>query len=113
MDQTSLTHQKCVPCEGGTKPLTRSEFQVYLDSVKDWQVINEEKAIQKTVTLKNFVAVVKLVDQIADIAESEGHHPDLNIFDYKNLTITLSTHAIKGLSINDFILSAKIDQLLN
>lgn len=112
MTDNNLIHKKCVPCEGGTKPLSRSEFQVYLDSVKDWQVIQDEKAIQKTLTLKNFVEVVKLVDEIAKIAESEGHHPDLNIFDYKNLTITLSTHAIRGLSINDFILAAKIDQLL-
>ena len=110
--EVPLTHQKCVPCEGGTKPLTRFEFQIYLDSVKDWQVINDEKAIQKELTLKNFKEVVKFINQIAEIAESEGHHPDLSLHDYKKLTITISTHAIGGLSINDFILAAKIDLLL-
>lgn len=112
MTTSDLIHKKCVPCEGGTKPLTRAEFQVYLDSVKNWNVINDEKAIQKEFVLKDFKSVIELVDKIADIAESEGHHPDLNIHDYKKLTITLSTHAIGGLSINDFILAAKIDYLL-
>jgi 4a-hydroxytetrahydrobiopterin dehydratase len=112
MVDTNLVNQKCVPCEGGTKPLTRAEFQVYLDSVRDWQVINDEKAIQKELTLKDFSTVIALVDKIAEISESEGHHPDLNIHDYKKLTITLSTHAIGGLSINDFILAAKIDEFM-
>lgn len=112
MTNQPLTQQKCVPCEGGTQPLTRDEFQKYLDSVDNWQVINDETAIQKHVQLKNFSQVIEVVNKIADIAESEGHHPDLNIHGFKNLTITLSTHAIKGLSINDFILAAKIDQIL-
>src|SRR5690348_1386879 len=110
--RSDLTHQKCVPCEGGTKPLTLSEFQIYLDSVKNWEVINDEKAITKTFTLKNFSGAVDFINKIKDIAESEGHHPDLNLHDYKQLTVTLSTHAINGLSINDFILAAKIDQIV-
>ncbi|MEO8581018.1 MAG: 4a-hydroxytetrahydrobiopterin dehydratase [Patescibacteria group bacterium] len=113
MSAPNLVHQKCVPCEGGTKPLTRSEFQIYLDSVKDWNVIQNETAIQKEFLLKNFKEVISFVNRIAEIAEEEGHHPDLNIHDYKKLTITLTTHAISGLSINDFILAAKIDRLLD
>lgn len=112
MTNTPLTHQKCVPCEGGVEPLKRAEFQIYLDSVKEWEVIDNEKSIQKTITSKNFRETVDLIGKIADIAESEGHHPDLNLHEYKKLTVTLSTHAINGLSINDFILAAKIDQLL-
>jgi 4a-hydroxytetrahydrobiopterin dehydratase len=63
--------------------------------------------------LKNFKEVVALVNQIADLAEKEGHHPDLNIHGYKNLTITIFTHKINGLWDSDFILAAKIDELIN
>jgi len=83
---------------------------VYLDSVDGWEVINNETSIQKTVEQKNFSQAVRFINQIAEIAEAEGHHPDIFLHDYKKLTITLSTHAINGLSINDFILAAKIDQ---
>lgn len=106
-----LSHQHCVPCEGGTKPLTREEFVVYLPQVESWEVV-DEKMLRKEFTLKNFKAAIHFIDQIAEIAESEGHHPDLFLHDYKKLTITLSTHAIGGLSINDFVLAVKIDELL-
>lgn len=109
---TDLIHQKCVPCEGGVEPLKRADFQIYLDSVANWNVINDEKTIQKEFTFKNFKEVLGFVNQVGEIAESEGHHPDLNIHDFKKLTVTLWTHAIGGLSINDFILAAKIDQLV-
>lgn len=107
---TPLKYQKCVPCEGGTKPLARQEFQVYLESVDNWEVIKDETSVQKTFECKNFSEAVQFINQIAEIAESEGHHPDILLHQYKKLTVTLSTHAIKGLSINDFILASKIDQ---
>jgi len=104
-----VTHH-CVPCEGGTKPLTRPEFSVYLEQVKEWQVV-EEKALSREFTFKNFLAVIDFVNQIAKIAEAEGHHPDLFIHDYKHLKVTLTTFAIGGLSINDFVLATKINEL--
>jgi 4a-hydroxytetrahydrobiopterin dehydratase len=109
---SDLVHKHCVPCEGGVEPLTRAEFAIYLEDLKDWQVINGEKKIQREFTFKNFKAVIEFVNKVAEVAESEGHHPDLNIHDFKKLTITLWTHAIGGLSINDFVMAAKIDQLL-
>ncbi len=109
----SLIKQKCVPCEGGTKPLTRKEFQQYLDAIKGWEVINSDHAIEKNLKLKDFKAALHLINKIGEIAESEGHHPDLNLHGWNKLTITLSTHAIGGLSINDFILAAKIDQIVS
>lgn len=106
----NLTDKKCVPCEGGTPPLTRDQFAPMLAEVKNWQVL-EEKKIQKDFKFKNFKEVMAFVNKIAELAEAEGHHPDLNIHDWNKLTIRLSTHAIGGLSENDFILAAKIDQL--
>lgn len=110
-ESTQLSQHHCVPCEGGTQPLTRAEFTVYLDQVKDWEIVGE-KALQKTFTLKNFVAAVEFINRIAQVAESEGHHPDLKLHEYKKLTVHLTTHAIKGLSINDFVMAVKIDELL-
>lgn len=106
-----LKHQKCVPCEGGTKPLTREEFSVYLPQVPDWQV-QDELRLYKQFDFNNFADCIAFINQVASIAESEGHHPDINLHDFKHVGITLSTHAIGGLSVNDFILATKIDELM-
>lgn len=106
----SLSHQKCVPCEGGTLPLKPEEYQKYLSEVKGWEVL-EEKKIQKKFTFKDFDKALAFVNKVGAIAQQEGHHPDLNLHDWNKLDITLSTHAIGGLSVNDFILASKIDQL--
>lgn len=110
--QSDLTQRKCVPCEGGTAPLTLAEEDVLATAVTDWTVNRSQKAhvLQRNFTLKNFSSVIALVNKIAEIAEQEGHHPDLRIHDYKQLEVTLTTHAIQGLSENDFILAAKIDE---
>jgi len=92
--------------------LRRSEFQQYLDAVSGWNATNNDLAIQRKFKFKNFKTVMEFVNKVAVLAESEGHHPDLNVHNWNQLTITLSTHAIGGLSINDFILAAKIEQLL-
>lgn len=107
----ALAQHHCEPCEGGVAPLTREEFTVYLPQVENWQII-EDKSIERVFTLKNFMAVIELVNKIAAIAESEGHHPDLLVHDYKKLKVSLTTHAIQGLSVNDFVLAVKIDELL-
>ena len=108
--KTSLI-KKCLPCEGGLKPLSRVELKNKLVSLKNWKVTSDSKVIQADWIMKNFVAAVKLINQIAQIAESENHHPDIHLTGYRNLTVSLTTHAIKGLSENDFILAEKINQL--
>ncbi len=105
-----LLNKKCVPCEGGTKPMTKEESQKYLAEVLGWGVIEDGKKISKEFVFPDFVQAIRFIDKIAEIAEQEGHHPDLHIF-YNKVRIELSTHAIGGLSENDFILAAKINAL--
>lgn len=109
-----LTQQHCVPCEGGTAPLTAEQEEMYLSAVPEWKLdrSSEVHRIKREFVCKNFLDAVEKIKTIATLAENEGHHPDLRIFDYKHLEVTLTTHAIKGLSENDFIMAAKIDQLI-
>jgi 4a-hydroxytetrahydrobiopterin dehydratase len=93
------------------EPLPLSAAQTLLQDVKGWELV-DGKAIRKTVKCKDFLDAVSLIQKIAPIAEAEDHHPDLHLTGYRKLAIELSTHAIGGLSENDFILAAKIDQLL-
>lgn len=105
----ALTGKKCVPCEGGTQPFTVAQINDYLAQLKtDWVVLDDKK-IQQKFKFKNFKEAIAFVNKIADIAEQEGHHPDITI-NYNRVTIELSTHSIGGLSENDFILAAKIEQ---
>ena len=104
-------HQKvCVACEGTEAPLTEAEITPLLSQVSAWQVEDNIK-IKKEFTFKNFSRAINFVNQVAKIAEKEGHHPDVLIHSYKKVLITLSTHAISGLSENDFILASKIDRI--
>ena len=111
MGQPPLTQRKCQPCEGGVQPLPASAAEALLRDVPGWELV-EGTAIRRTVKCKNFLDAVSLIQRIAPIAEAEDHHPDLHLTNYKKLTIELSTHAIGGLSENDFILAAKINPLL-
>ena len=106
-----LTQRTCKPCEGGVQPLPESAARQLLRDVKGWELV-DGRSIRKTVTCKHFLDAVGLIQRIAPIAEADDHHPDLHVTNYRTLTIELSTHAIGGLSENDFILAAKIDQLL-
>ena len=104
-------HKKCVPCEGGTKPLKGDELKTYMSFLKtQWELDEEKKKLEDTFKFKDFKEAMSFVNKIASIAEEEGHHPDIYIF-YNKVTITLSTHAIGGLSVNDFILARKIEEL--
>lgn len=105
-----LLNKKCVPCEGGTKPITKEESQKYLAEVPGWAVIEDGKKISKEFIFPDFLQAIKFIDKIAEVAEQEGHHPDLHIF-YNKVQIELWTHAIGGLSENDFILAAKINNI--
>jgi len=106
-----LAARTCKPCEGGVQPLPESAARALLRDVNGWELV-DGTAIRKTVVCKNFLDAVALISRIAPVAEAEDHHPDLHLTRYKRLTIELSTHAIGGLSENDFILAAKIDQFL-
>ena len=112
MGQMPLSQRKCTPCEGGASPLPESATRTLLADLKGWELI-DGKAIRKTVKCENFLGAVGLIQRIAPIAEADDHHPDLHLTGYRKLTIELSTHAIGGLSENDFILAAKIDKLLD
>ena len=106
-----LSKKKCVPCEGGVPKLGRRETQQYLASLPSWKRSENGNSIQSEYNMKSFMAAVDFINEIAQVAESENHHPDLHLTGYRKLVIELSTHAIGGLSENDFILAAKIDQL--
>jgi len=105
-----LVGKKCKPCEGGVEPYTHEEAVEQLKNLDGWQLTEDGKRIRKEWTVKNFVAGIDFFNKVADIAEEDGHHPDLHLEQYKKVAIELWTHAIGGLSENDFILAAKIDQ---
>lgn len=106
-----LRTKKCVPCEGGVPRLSRAEAEEQIEELTGWRLADDGRRIRKDWKLKNFVAGVDFIRRIADLAEAEGHHPDLHLEGYRNVRVEISTHAIGGLSENDFILAAKIDQL--
>jgi len=107
-----LTKQKCVPCEGGTKPLTKEETNKYLKMTREWELIpGKVPTIQRKFIFKDFTEVLNFVNKVGRLANAEDHHPDIFMHNYKKVDITLSTHAIGGLSTNDFIMAAKINQL--
>lgn len=105
-----LTQKKCAPCEKGTKPLPPERVREYLRELPGWKVVNN-RVLQRELVLKDFMEAVRLIREIAAIAEAEDHHPDLHLTSYRRLAIELSTHSIGGLSENDFILAAKIEPL--
>ena len=86
---------------------------VYLKTTPNWELSEDAKWVSRSVVCKNFVEVMGKANQIGELAEADGHHPDLHITGYRKLKINLTTHAIGGLSENDFILAAKIDELLD
>ncbi|GIW67058.1 MAG: putative pterin-4-alpha-carbinolamine dehydratase [Candidatus Parcubacteria bacterium] len=104
----------CIPCEGGIPALSDEEEEKYIKEVAGWELIREKgepHKIRKKFEFKNFKEAMKFVNKVAEIAEEEGHHPDIHIF-YNKVEIELWTHAINGLHKNDFILAAKIDKIL-
>jgi 4a-hydroxytetrahydrobiopterin dehydratase len=108
---TELTHKKCVPCEGGVPKLTPEQVKGYLQSLPQWRLTDDGQRIRREWRVKSFVAGLDFFQKVGKLAEDEGHHPDLHLTGYRNVAIEIWTHAIGGLSENDFILAAKIDQL--
>lgn len=106
-----LTKKVCKACEGYENPMNLDEIKRYLEKINDWKISNDDKMISKSYEFKNFKEAIEFVNQVGEIAEKEGHHPDIYLYSYKKVRIDLTTHAIKGLSENDFIEAAKIDKL--
>jgi 4a-hydroxytetrahydrobiopterin dehydratase len=111
LDTEKLAAKKCKPCEGGVEPCSLSEAQQQLRQLSGWYLSHEGQRIKKDWTFKNFMSGMAFFERVAQIAEEDGHHPDLHLVGYRNVSIELWTHAIGGLSENDFILAAKIDKL--
>jgi 4a-hydroxytetrahydrobiopterin dehydratase len=110
-DEMDLKSKKCVPCEGGVRKLTIDKITGLKKLIHaDWELIETTK-IKRSFRFVNFKQTMQFVNKVADLAEDEGHHPDLFV-SYGSCIIELWTHAIDGLSENDFILAAKIDELL-
>ncbi len=110
-NEKQLSQKTCRPCDGVGKPLGAAEAVQFLNGLAGWEFADRRKALFREYTFQNFMAAVKFINQVAELAESQGHHPDLHLTGYKHLRIELSTHAIGGLSENDFILAAKINEL--
>ena len=109
-DQPPLTARHCVPCEGGVPALTHDEIAALAAQVPAWDVVGGR--LRRSVRFPDFRGLMACVNRIADLAEAEGHHPDFAVH-YAQLDLELYTHAIGGLSENDFVLAAKVDALLS
>ena len=106
-----LTRKRCVPCEGGVPTLTPNEVESLLAAVPGWRSVRDGCRIRREWTARNFFAAIGFFNEVAAIAEFEGHHPDLHLESYREVAVEIWTHAIGGLSENDFILAAKIDAI--
>ncbi len=106
-----LTQKRCVACEGGVPTLTEPEVANLLKAVPEWYSVHAGCRIRREWTARNFFAAIGFFNEVAAIAEFEGHHPDLHLEGYREVAVEIWTHAIGGLSENDFILAAKIDAI--
>jgi len=106
-----LTAKKCVPCEGGVPKLTAAEAEAHLAATPGWRLTHDASRIRRDFELPDFRSAIKLFNNVGALAEREGHHPDLHLEGYRKAWIEIHTHAIGGLSENDFILAAKIDAI--
>jgi len=106
-----LVNKKCLPCEGGVAKLTKNQAEQQLSELPGWKLTHQGERISRKWVVKNFLSALRFFNDVAGISEAEGHHPDLHLSGYRNVEIEIWTHAIGGLSENDFILAAKIDQL--
>jgi 4a-hydroxytetrahydrobiopterin dehydratase len=104
-----LAHKRCVPCEGGVPPIPEARARELLAELDGWHL--RDGRLQRLLRFRDFPAAIRFVNDVAVVAEREGHHPDLLVRDWNCVELSLWTHAIGGLSENDFILAAKIDLL--
>ena len=104
----NLSEKRCVPCEGGMPPLGETEINKLMSEVPSWSL--RDGHLFRSFKFKNFLEAIDFVNSVAKLAEEEGHHPNI-LIRYNRVDLELWTHAVKGLSENDFILAAKIDGL--
>ncbi len=102
--------KRCVPCEGGVPAMTPGEVEEALRALDGWDVRERHTRLHKHHRFEDFKEAMRFVNAMADLAEAEGHHPDFTVH-YDTVDVTLFTHAVGGLSENDFILAAKLDRL--
>lgn len=107
----SLARGKCHACEGLDAALPAREVDRLLPGVPDWALDSGGACIRRTWTARDFPAAIDFFNRVANLAETEGHHPDLHLEGYRNVAVVVSTHAVGGLTENDFVLAAKIDRL--
>ena len=105
-----LTAKTCVPCQGGIPPLLRDEAEKFLNETPDWTLSDNADRIERKFSFSDFAQAMAFAVKIGELAESEGHHPDLGV-GWGYCTVLLYTHKIKGLHENDFIMAAKVDAL--
>jgi 4a-hydroxytetrahydrobiopterin dehydratase len=108
---TQLAAAHCAACEGGAPRLSEREIDEQLAALSGWKRSADGLRIRKDWQVEDFAAGIKFFNRVAEVAQGENHHPDLHLEGYRNVRIELSTHAVGGLSQNDFILAAKIDRL--
>lgn len=106
-----LVSKHCVPCEGGVPALSVDQARKLLAEIEGWQISSDGKSISRELKFKNYWQTMAFVNAVAWIAHHEDHHPDLEVF-YDRCVVRYSTHAIDGLSENDFICAAKVSRLL-
>ena len=106
----SLAGKTCTPCRGGIPPLGRNEAETLLEQAPEWALLDEATRIERTFRFRDFREALAFVQKVGEIAEAEGHHPDVS-FGWGYATVSLRTKKIKGLHENDFIIAAKIDRL--
>lgn len=111
MTDTALFQKRCMPCEGSDKPLDQDKIEKLINEIPEWKVREDRLMISRTFLFRKFMDSMVFVNRIATVAEQENHHPDMKI-SYRKVTVTLTTHALHGLSENDFILAAKINRLI-
>jgi 4a-hydroxytetrahydrobiopterin dehydratase len=106
-----LRAKRCVSCEAGVPAMTPEQVKLHLAAVPGWTLTEDGKRIRRQWRVKEFLTALDFFNRVGVIAEQEDHHPDLHLVGYRNVTIEIWTHALGGLSENDFILAAKIDML--
>ncbi len=109
-EPVALVSKSCTPCRGGILPLSHDEVEAHRHQTPEWSVFDEARRIERTFRFKNFAEAFGFVQQAGDLAEREGHHPNIS-FGWGYATVSLQTKKIKGLHENDFIMAAKLDQI--
>ena len=108
----TLAEKRCVRCRGGIPPLTRDATQRFQTQAPNWKLRDDANRIERIFRFRNFQGARRFVREVGDLAETEGHHPDIR-FGWGYATVSLSTKKIKGLHENDFIMASKIDRMLS